>query len=394
MREIIINNKDDDYEILFVEDGELVEIYSNIHSKKRMEGNIYIGRVQNVVPGLQAAFIDIGESKNVFIHLKDILPKEDSSFQIDEMTDYNSLNIKDYVKQGMPLLVQIKKDGYNNKGAKVSVHINLPGRFVVLLPNSPFVTASQKIEDENEKERLLKIVKKILPDNMGAIVRTAAVSKSEEDIDIDIDNLISKWNQIIKTEISDDNIPKVVYENGGLLEKILVDLVDNNLDRIIVNDKEIESSVKSILKELNKEDFNIIFKDQDLLDMYQLRKNILDKEKRKVWLKSGGFITIDKTEALTAIDVNSGKFTGKDDVSETAVTVNREAAIEIAKQIRLRDIGGIIIVDFIDMNSDKSREEIIEVFSKESKKDRSRVQIEGFTKLDLLEMTRKHICSK
>ena len=174
---------------------------------------------------------------------------------------------------------------------------------------------------------------------------------------------------------------------------ILMDLIDNGLDRVIVNSESVKNKVFEYLEKYDKTDFPIILKNEDLLDMYQLRKQKEDSENRKIWLKSGGFITIDKTEALTAIDVNSGKFIGKDALEKTALAVNKEAAVEIAKQIRLRDIGGIIVIDFIDLNYDESREEILNIFSEELKKDRSKVQIEGFTKLDLLELTRKHICS-
>ena len=392
MKELIVNEIDDIEEILLVEDGVLIERYSDINRKNRIEGNIYIGRVQNIVPGLQAAFVDIGESKNAFIHLKDILPKIDTTVE-KEIPDYNSLNIKDYVKQGMPILVEIKRDSYNQKGARASTHINLPGRLIVLLPNSTFITISQKIEDENERNRLISIVKDYLPDNMGAIIRTASSGKSKEELEGDIGSLLEKWNNIINTEITDDNIPRIIYSSNDLLDKILMDLIDNGLDRVIVNSESVKNKVFEYLEKYDKTDFPIILKNEDLLDMYQLRKQKEDSENRKIWLKSGGFITIDKTEALTAIDVNSGKFIGKDALEKTALAVNKEAAVEIAKQIRLRDIGGIIVIDFIDLNYDESREEILNIFSEELKKDRSKVQIEGFTKLDLLELTRKHICS-
>ena len=214
MKELIVNEIDDIEEILLVEDGVLIERYSDINRKNRIEGNIYIGRVQNIVPGLQAAFVDIGESKNAFIHLKDILPKIDTTVE-KEIPDYNSLNIKDYVKQGMPILVEIKRDSYNQKGARASTHINLPGRLIVLLPNSTFITISQKIEDENERNRLISIVKDYLPDNMGAIIRTASSGKSKEELEGDIGSLLEKWNNIINTEITDDNIPRIIYNING-----------------------------------------------------------------------------------------------------------------------------------------------------------------------------------
>ena len=392
MKELFIYNSDDCDGIFLVEDGILIEKYSDINRKNRIEGNIYIGKVQNVVPGLQAAFIDIGEKKNAFIHLKDILPKIDSSIQND-IPDYNLLNIKDYVKQGMPILIEIKRDSYSQKGARASTHINLPGRLTVLLPNSTFITVSQKIDDESEKNRLKNIVRNFLPENMGAIIRTSAEKKSEKEIVNDLEILINQWNKIISTKVSEENIPKIIFKNNDLINKILRDLIDNGLDRIIVNTEEAKNRIGKVLEAFEKNDIEIEVKNEGILDIYQLNKRISDAENRKVWLKNGGFITIDKTEALTAIDVNSGKYTGKDGLANTALTVNKEAAIEIAKQIRLRDIGGIIVIDFIDLIYDENRDEIINIFSKELKKDRSKIQIEGFTKLDLLELTRKHICS-
>ncbi len=392
MKELIINTESNNEEILLVEDGILIEKYEDINRNNRIEGNIYIGKVQNVIPGLQAAFVNIGEGKNAFIHLKDILPKIDSTIE-EEKINYEDLNIKDFIKQGMPILIEIKRDSYNQKGPRASTHINLPGRLIVLLPNSTFVTVSQKIEDSKERIRLINIVKKMLPESMGAIIRTAANGKREDEIKKDVDLLIKKWDKIINTKVIDENLPKLVYKNDDLVDKILTDLIDNGLDRIIVNCNEIRKKIESKLSEYEKKDICVILKNEDLLDSYQLRKQKLEAENRKIWLKNGGFITIDKTEALTAIDVNSAKFTGKDGLENTALAVDKEAAVEIARQIKLRDIGGIIVIDFIDLNLNENRQEVIDIFRQELKKDRSKVQIEGFTKLNLLELTRKHICS-
>ncbi len=391
VKELIINSNENDDEIFLVEDGVLLERYRDVNRNNRIEGNIYIGKVQNIIPGLQAAFVNIGESKNAFIHLKDILPKVDSVTE--DSVNYESLNIKDFVKPKMPILVEIKRDSYNQKGPRASTHINLPGRLIVLLPNSTFITVSQKIEDSDERNRLIGIVKKALPDNMGAIIRTAAVGKSDDEIERDVSFLIDKWNEIISLEVSEDNLPRLIHKNDDLIDKIIMDLIDSGLDRVIVNSDVVKEKVDKKILEYGKSSIKVVFMEENLLDMYQLEKQILSSENRKVWLKNGGFITIDKTEALTAIDVNSAKFTGKEDLEKTALAVDKEAAVEIAKQIRLRDIGGIIVIDFIDLNHDESRQEVIDIFKRELKKDRSKVQIEGFTKLNLLELTRKHICS-
>ena len=393
MKELIINVKDDIENIFLLEDGELIEKYEDSNYKKRLEGNIYIGKVQNVIPGLQAAFVNVGENKNAFIHLKDILPKNDS--KIDNPINYvENINIKEYVKVGMPLLVEIKRDATSKKGARASTHINIAGRYLVYMPNSTFITLSQKIEDEEERKRLYDIVSKIIPKGTGAIIRTSAIGKNKEELEKDFNKLSSKWNRIVNTQFSEEELPILIHKTNDLLYKLLLDLVDFELKRIIVNTKSVYDNVSEILKDLEVNDIEIDFREnEDLTDIYDIKKQKEKAEDRKVWLNCGGFITIDKTEALTAIDVNSGKYIGKEKLEDTIYTVNKEASIEIAKQLRLRDIGGIIIIDYIDMHNDKKKENTIKVLENEVKKDRSRVQIEGFTKLNLLEITRKHICS-
>ena len=389
MKELIIKSKDNSKIIMLVENGILIEKYEENEEKKRIEGNIYIGKVQNVLPGMQAAFVNIGENKNTFIHLKDILPKQDSTVITTNSEDKN-INIKDVIKPGMPILVEVKRDSTVKKGARVSTHISIPGRFIVFMPNTPFITISQKINQSSEKERLMGIVKKLLPEDTGAIIRTSAENVNELDIKKDIDRVIKIWNNICNE--STEVIPKLVYKTGGILKKILIDLIDTDLDKIVVDTLELKERVEKVLEEIEgKENIKVEVNDEPI--NYELDKQLAKAENRKIWLNCGGFITIDKTEALTAIDVNSGKYIGDDTLEKTVFTVNKEASIEIAKQLKLRDIGGIIIIDYIDMKEEKNKEKIIEILNKELKKDRSKTQIQGFTRLNLLEMTRKHICS-
>ncbi len=393
MKEIIINVDDNKNKmIMLVENGNLLECYEENAEIKRLEGNIYLGKIQNVLQGMQAAFVDIGESKNTFIHLKDILPKLDSKQENPEQIVKNS-NIKDVVRVGTPILVQVKRDSTNKKGARVSTHMNLPGRFLVLMPEANFVTISQKIENEKEKERLINIVKKHLPKNMGIIIRTSAQNKKEEEIVKDMQEILEIWNKILKiAEKEKENYPKLIYKNPGMVRRILVDLVDQNVQTIIINNNQEKEEVEKILNGMET-NINIVYKKENLLCMYDLNNQLEKIKNRKIWLKCGGFITIDKTEALTAIDVNSGKYIGTKNLEQTVYTVNKEASIEIAKQLRLRDIGGIIIIDYIDMKENEHKEKIIEVLQENLKNDRSKTQIVGFTELNLLEMTRKHMCS-
>ena len=391
MTELYIQKINNKKEIALVENGKLIEYYEEEDSIERKEGNIYIGIVKDIIKGMQSAFVDIGTEKNSFIHLKDILPKVDEKKQkYDE-----SIDISQVAKQGQKLLVQVKKDSNEKKGARVSTHINLPNKYIVFMPNTDIVTVSQKIEDEKEQQRLIKLVKENLSKGNGAIIRTSAEGKEKEIIE-DIKNIENKWNKIIQTSINpNQDKSQLLYKSEDIVEKILIDLTDKVINEIIVNDKKEYKRIEELKKE-NKEYTNIkleIQEGENLFEKINIEKQIAKSQNRKVWLKCGGFITIDKTEALTAIDVNTGKYTGNKNLEQTVFKVNKEATIEIAKQIRLRDIGGIIIIDYIDMKKQEDREQIEEILREELKKDRTKTQVEGFTNLDLMELTRKHICS-
>lgn len=394
MKEIIINKKENAKQILLLEDGNLIEKYEENEQISRTEGNIYIGKVENILQGMQSAFVDIGQNKNTFIHLKDILPKVDIK-EKDTIQKENK-KIKDVIKPEMPLLVQVKKDFTKSKGAKVSTHISLNSRFIVFMPNTTIITVSQKIESEEEKNRLITIAKRYLPKNCGVIIRTSAEKQPEELIKKDIEIVSEKWNNIYKLykeNIEKGNFPKLVYKSHNVIKKLLIDLIDKDLEKITVNTQEDLEYLTKALNEINAKQITIVKENANFMkDRPILNEQIEKSEKRKVWLKCGGFITIDKTEALTAIDVNSGKYIGIDNLESTIFKVNKEASIEIAKQLKLRDIGGIIIIDYIDMQLDESKEKIINILTEELKKDRTKTQVIGFSKLNLLELTRKHIC--
>lgn len=394
MQELLVDVKDNKKEILLVENGKLMERYVEEPGKERLEGNIYLGIVENVLPGMQAAFVNIGEDKNTFIHIRDIIPK--ASLETgNKNEDFTNYNIKDYLKSGMPILVQVKKDSTNKKGARISAHLSIPGRFIVLIPEERFITISQKIEGEEERNRLKTILTKNIKNNYGAIIRTSAMGQSEADILEDLKLVTEQYEEILNKyneKKKDKKLqPALIYKSEDITQRVITDLMDKELLIIRTNDERIYDEIIEKLKRYNK-NIKVELK-QDILNMYDLKKQIEDMENRKVWLKCGGFITIDKTEALTAIDVNSGKYTGKKDLENTIFTVNKEATIEIARQLRLRDIGGIIIIDYIDMQSKENERKIVELFEENLKKDRSKTQIVGFSKLNLLEMTRKHMCS-
>lgn len=394
MKEILINKEAKKKDILLLEDGELKEKYTESDNTNRIEGNMYVGQVKDVLQGMQAAFVDIGLKKNTFIHLKDILPKVDVA---KEKEDFTKENVKKILKPGMPILVQVKKDFTNSKGAKVSTHLSINSRYIIFMPNTEIVTISKKIEDKNEKERLISIVKKYLPQNCGAIVRTSAQNKEEEKIKTDIEVASKKWDEIKKAydkTVESNKYPRILYKSHGVIKKLLLDLIDKDLEKIVVNSREDYDYIIKVVTEFKADNIKVELREGENLieNTPDLQKQIERAENRRVWLKCGGFIAIDKTEALTAIDVNSGKYIGKDNAEATIFKVNKQASIEIAKQLRLRDIGGIVIIDYIDMQEEKDKEKIINILTEELNKDRSKTQVVGFSKLNLLEMTRKHIC--
>ena len=391
MLELIIKRIEKQRKIVLVEDGKIIEYYEEAENDNKNEGNIYIGVVKDIVKGMQAAFVDIGIENNSLIHLKDILKKKDEK---KEKTNIDQ-DIRTVLKPSQKLLVQIKKDKNKEKGARISTHINLPGKYIVLMPNTDIITVSQKIENKKEQERLIQIVKQNITKGNGAVIRTSAEGKEKELIE-DIKYVENKWEKIVRdSQDKNQKAPRQLYKSEDIVEKMLMDLANKKITQVTVNNS-IDYNEINRIKNENQEYKNLLIavkSEESIFDIYDLEKQINKINNRKIWLKCGGFITIDKTEALTAIDVNTGKYTGNKTMEDTVFKVNKEATIEIAKQLRLKDIGGIIIIDYIDMKEEEDKKAIENLLREELKKDRSKTQIEGFTKLDLMEMTRKHICS-
>ena len=388
MQEIIINKTENLKRVMLLEEGKLVEYYEENNTHKRLEGNIYLGKIRRVLPGMQAAFIDIGKGKNTFIQVKDLMPKQDQTKNIKiELKD-----IKEIAKVGMNVIVQVKKDANNQKGARVSTHISITGEYLVFMPDTDFITISQKIEDEARKQELKDFVKSILPQGTGAIIRTSALTVDNTVIEKEIKLLADKWQNIKKQAENSEEI-QLLYKSEDIIAKIIKGTLSQKISKITVDSKEDLAVVQETLLNMQGNKNIKLEKVENSLSKYNLETQIEKLSQRKIWLKCGGFITIDKTEALTAIDVNSGKYIGKENQEETVFTVNKEATEEIAKQLRLRDIGGIIIIDYIDMKQEESKQKIIEILKQNIKKDRSKIQILEFTKLNLLEVTRKHMFS-
>lgn len=375
MQELKIKVDANEKTVILLNDYKIVEQYTI--DKENIEGNIYLGVIKNIVPGLKATFVDIGKSKNAFIHFEDLG------------------KTKDEIKLNEIILVQVQKNALKQKGAKLTSNIKLTGRQIVLMPKTDFISVSRKIADEQKREELKEIVKKYLPKNCGAIIRTNCTLAKEEEIKQDIQILIKRWENIkniAKQKIK--NVPCIIEEESSIVKSLILSTVDSKMNRITTNNEEYNKEILNFLKMHNLESNIKVEYENNVFQKYTIEKELQNLKNNKVWLNCGGQIVIDKTEALTAIDVNSGKCIGKNNLEETILKVNIEAAKEIAKQIRLRDIGGIIIVDFIDMEKETSKQELLNCIEEETKKDRAKVQIEGFSKLNLLELTRKQLYGK
>lgn len=386
MSELIINKEKSEkaVKIAIIENGKISEMCVQNGENDSTIGNVYVGIVENVVDGMQAAFVNIGIEKNAFLSVKDAFPKVDvakEELNIDK-------KMSEILKVGDKLLVQVRKEPSDKKGARVSTHITLPGNYIVLMPETKIITVSQKIEPAQEIERLKKVAKETLPENFGVIIRTDAENVDEETIKNDINEVLEKW-YAIKKESEAKEREGIVYNDHDIVQKVLRDMVNKHTEKIFVNDVEIYENLKSVP---TKKVDSIEFVDaSSIFEKFGLVTELENVENRKSWLKCGGYIVIDKTEALTAIDVNSGKYTGSNNLEQTALSVNIEAAIEIMRQLRLKDIGGIIIIDYIDLENKNDQGKVIETMKKEALKDRSRIDIKGYTKLNLVELTRKKL---
>ncbi len=390
MNQIIVDVGINENRLALVEDEELVELYIERRNNKRIVGNIYKGRVVNVLPGMQAAFVDIGLEKNCFLYVKDALGQE--FFNKDE-DQYNDISIKDVVKQGQEIIVQVIKEPIASKGARVTTNITLPGRYLVLMPHTTYVGVSRKISCSDERSRLKEEIEELKPDNMGVIVRTVAEGKNKDDFKEDIKFLLKLWQKIEK-EKKLGFAPRVIYKDFDLINKTIRDTFSKNIDKFIINDPDEYKNVMELVELLSphlKDRISYFDETTDIFGHYKIESQINKSLNRTIWLKSGGYIVLDNTEALTVIDVNTGKYVGSIDLEDTVLNTNLEAAIEIAKQLRLRDIGGIIIIDFIDMTNEEDDQKVLDALEKALNKDRTKSKVLGMTELGLVEMTRKKV---
>lgn len=386
---IYIDVNSNNIRVALMENDELSEFYIESSSKKKLVGNIYKGVVVNVLQGMQAAFIDIGLEKNAFLYVGDMI-LDRSELEGDDITIPESLSIS----QGDEIMVQVVKDEVGNKGARVSSNISLPGRSIVLMPTLHFLGVSRKIADEKVRQKFIKFVQSKKRDDYGYIIRTVAPELSKREISNEIQQLHKLWDNI-NIDYKKARPKELVFTEGDLVSRTVRDMLNCNVENIITNSPDVYQIIsEQLVKSLSvcSDKLALYNGKTDMLKYYDIQNKIDQLLNRKVWLKSGGYLIIDKTEALTVIDVNSGKYVGNGhQLENTVYEVNIEAAGEIARQLRLRNIGGIIIIDFIDMELCEHKNKVLETLSENLSHDRTKCKVLGMTQLGLVELTRKKI---
>lgn len=379
-KEIIINIDPEEVRVAVLEQGTVVELIIERATQQGLVGNIYKGRVENILPGMQAAFINIGQDKNGFLYTGVSQDEEDECPAVPQ----------EQITVGKPILVQVAKEAGGTKGARLTTQLTIPGRYVVLIPMAEYIGISRRIECEEERERLHQIAERIKPPGVGVIVRTVAVGKNDDELQADIQYLCNLWASL-QPSIKNSPAPSLIYRDISLVNRIVRDFFTEDIEKIIVDDPGVYKQLRELLAGIHYEDRVRLFEGRDIFDFYGLESEFEKAAKRRVWLKCGGYIVIDQTEALTVIDVNTGKFVGNTNLADTVLTTNLDAAEEIARQLRIRDIGGIIIIDFIDMSSEEHQQQVLQCLQEMLKKDRTKTNVLGLTQLGLVEMTRKKV---
>ncbi len=436
-RVILLNIENFETRVALIEGGKLAELIVERNADRGIIGNIYKGRVDRVVPGIGAAFVDIGFGKNVFLYVSDIyydmksyeslldepeenggtneivsipeepaaedepaaeieeeIPTEGKGKEKKKRREYKPpVAIEDLIRKGQELLVQIVKEPLGKKGARATTHITLPGRFLVLMPTIRHIGISRRIQQPEERDRLKELIRTLLPEGMGVIVRTAAQGATEEEFRRDCVFLTNLWEKIQKRGDT-MHAPNLIHQDLGLSFRIVRDLFKEEIDSLIIDSEEVYDEIRELVTNISPELLSRIqYHDSSdpLFDVYDVESQIDKLLHRKIWMKSGGHIYIDEAEALVAIDVNTGKFSGGQDLEETVLKTNVEAAQEVAHQIRARGLGGLIVIDFIDMRSRSNQHKVHQAFLEALKNDRERFNVLEMTEVGLIQMTRRRV---
>ncbi len=408
-KQLIINVTEHETRVAHLEDGNIVELYVDRGDDSNIVGNIYKGRVRRVLPGMQAAFVDIGLNQAAFIYVDDVHsngykeweeifsidPDDEQTLSDEEVQPTNlkrrDVQIEELISEGSEILVQVAKSPMGTKGARISSYISLPGRFLVLMPTSDHIGISRRIENEVERERLKQLVQMLRTNDYGYIVRTAAEGENEEKLAYEMKFLSNLWENIQK-KFQNAPVPSMLHQELSVSLRAVRDLLTYEVEKLVIDSKTTYEAVLAFLDTYmpSLKDHVILYEGvEPVFDAYNLEDDISRALKRKVWLKSGGYILIEHTEALAAIDVNTGRYVGKHNLEETILKTNLEAVKEIAYQIRLRDIGGIIIIDFIDMERKSNQEKVFNALKEALKKDKSKTHALPMSEMGLIQMTRK-----
>ena len=414
VKEIIINSTSTQTRVAITEDGNLADFFVDYPENRRMVGDIYLGRIARVLPGIRAAFIDIGMKHDAFLHfsdigertqqLQDMLGDEDTDVDEDEEvngststpTKTESKRTEPQIptlKKGQEILIQIIKEPVSNKGVRVTSSVSLPGRFCVLLPYDNKVGISKKIYDFKERKRLRYIARQIVPENYGLIIRTVAQKQDEEILKDDLKNLMKTWERIEK-EAKSQTPPALVYQDLNTTVSVIRDLFNSDISKIFVDSKKLHKEIKNYLEFVQPaiaEKVELYKSTYGIFNTFKVDEQIKTLMGRKVSLPSGGYLVIEHTEAMVVIDVNSGRYAKSKDQELNSLKTDLEASREIARQLRLRDIGGIIVIDFIDLEDDKNRKKVYDELKKEFRKDRAKVSVLPMSDFGLIQITRQRI---
>ncbi|MDI6829701.1 MAG: Rne/Rng family ribonuclease [Actinomycetota bacterium] len=383
-KEIVVASYHDETRVAVLERGELQEIFVGHHERRSIVGDIYKGRVQNVLPGMEAAFVNIGHNRNALLYAGDIF--------VEEERQKGKRDITRLLKPGQEVVVQVTKDPMGSKGARLTTYLSIPGRYLVLLPQMNSVGISHRL-DEGERARLRKLVEEVRPKDVGIIVRTAAREAEAAELRKSLAYLNKVWRQVHRAA-EKKRAPAILYQEPELEIKVIRDIMDESFERVLVDSHRSFRRIKQYLKMVAPALAERVVRYADETPVFEaldINRQIRDALRREVPLPSGGSIVIDRTEALTAIDVNTGRYVGDRSLEDTVLRTNIEAAAEVVRQLRLRDIGGIIIIDFIDMNEAKNRRAVLKALNQELEKDRTKTYVVELTKLGLVEMTRKNV---
>jgi len=401
-REIVINATKHESRIAVLDEGQVVELWVERTRHRTIVGNIYKGRVTKVLPGMQSAFVDLGLERDAFLYVSDVIEdledyetESSDELHLDDVPQQRpEASISDLLREGQEIVVQVSKDTIAGKGARITSHITLPGRFLVYMPTVNHIGVSRRIENETERQRLKEMLEAIRPPATGGfIVRTAGEERNEEEFRADLKYLTDVWDQI-KRKAEKVSAPTAIHHDLDLVLRTIRDVLSPEFKSVWVDSVDQYQRIVEFLDQIQPNlvsRVRLFRREEPIFDEFGIEPEIAKALKSKVWLKSGGYIVINQTEALVAIDVNTGKYVGKRNLEETVFRTNLEAAKEIVRQIRLRDLGGIIVLDFIDMEEPLNRARLFEALENEIKKDRSKTKILQISEFGLIEMTRKRV---